>query len=199
MKDSNSSTSGGLANISNRGWWRLGTDMTGGGRGRGTLERTHDIWQWQLRGYSTSGSLAKGDLQLTDDNRVIIKSIGKGTIMNGHYYFFLYISKGLWAVSSHSLLLWTQSWFRVVSGCYRLLIRESRDLPWRKTSAPYFCSMSILFLIMASQTWKPQPLGWRCCRLFNSRLFGLTPSVTKEHFSWLVEGSESTQVLGGLY
>ena len=74
--------------------------------------------------------------------------------MNCHYYFFLYVCKSLWAVLNHSLLFLTQPWFRVVSWCYGPLIWESRDLPWRKTSAQYFCSTSILFLITAPQTSK---------------------------------------------
>ena len=48
MKASNSPISGGLAKVSNRGWWGLGTEMTGRGRGRGTLERTYDIFEGRV-------------------------------------------------------------------------------------------------------------------------------------------------------
>lgn len=61
MKDSSSPISGGLANVSNRGWRRLGTDTTRRGRGRGTRQRTQDVWKWQRWGGRTSRSLAKGD------------------------------------------------------------------------------------------------------------------------------------------
>lgn len=100
-------------------------------------------------GCCTSGSLAKGDCNWL----MMTRSIGSCTLMNCyHYYYFLSICKGLWAVSNHLGLLSIQSWCSMASGYCRLLIWESRDLPWRKNSGQ---SISVADLLLSlSQTSK---------------------------------------------
>lgn len=177
MKASNSPISGGLAKVSNRGWWGLGTEMTGRGRGRGTLERTYDIWQQQLWAHSTSGSLAKGDCSWLDDHQVIIKSTRNGTIMNCHDYFFPHICKGLWAVSNHILLLLMQTWFGVCPGATDFSTGRPESCPEGKPQDRVF-----LQHVYSLPNYGSKHSWARGGGASDNLLFGLVPSITKEHF-----------------
>lgn len=78
---------------------------------------------------------SQGWLQLADDRQVIIKSTGSCTLRSCHDGFLLSPCRSSWTLSSHNLLLLTQSWFRAVSGRGRCLIGEFRPLSWRKSQA----------------------------------------------------------------
>lgn len=125
---------------------------------------------------------SQGWLQLADDRQVIIKSTGSCTLRSCHDGFLLSPCRSSWTLSSHNLLLLTQSWFRAVSGRGRCLIGEFRPLSWRKSQA--CISGASLF---SPEAWlpklpKPSWAGAGGGGVSDNFLFGLAPSVTKKAF-----------------
>lgn len=183
MKDSDSPITGVLANVSNRGWWRLGTDMARRGRGREILERTHDVWKWAWR-LCHLWKFSQGWLPLTDDHQVTIKSMEAAPLWAVIVIFF-YVQRPLgclqpWFSSLYIILI--QSGIRMLlTSCLGI----QRPVLEEKLRTENFCGSSKLLPSLASQTSKHSWAG--CVGFFDNLSLHLTPSVQKNFLSDLLK------------
>lgn len=121
MKDSNPPISGGLANESNRGWWRSRVDMAAG-RDRGT----YTMKTTALRGlhfWKFSQGVIAIDWWAPGNDTVHWKS--HNYELSLYIFFYLY-------EKACELLLLTQCFLGMVSYYGRCLLWGSKHLPWRK-------------------------------------------------------------------